>query len=532
MHDRQVPQQVLTACERLGPILRDSGRRELQAQYQQCLRVLRQQPHDVVSWNRLALLAEQCGRRQLAEVLFRFCVMLNEESAILHGNLGNILKAQGKYDEAVASYKRALALEPHRAEYYLAVAEIYRVSEGGDAREIAWLRRAVEQCPDSADLLVWFGEAVKRHGNTLEAQEFFRKARALSPTDGYIHQTLAHTKKFTERDDADLTRMEALLSRGDLKDQDRCRLHFALGKAYEDLADYDASFVHYEQGNALYRATFDYDIEAEARSFGDIRATFTRALFGHGRGCDSRAPIFILGMPRSGSTLLEQMLAAHPLVHGAGELPLLGQIMQSLWARNVNPAGQAYPRGLASIDEAVLRDAGQYYAHSVEALLDKKPGARYVTDKMPHNFLYVGMIKLLLPNARIIHCRREPMDTCFSCYKHLFSGAHPYAYDLRELGSYYKLYEGLMAHWHEVLPGEILDVDYEAVVEDQEGQLARLLGFCGLPWDDACLAYHETGPVALTASSVQVRRPIYKDSLAYWRRYEAHLTPLREALRG
>ena len=304
-----------------------------------------------------------------------------------------------------------------------------------------------------------------------------------------------------------------------------------MGKIYEDLSDYSRSFEYFEQGNQIARAGYDYSHDENAALFSSIENVFEQRLFQgyEGAGCDSDIPIFILSMPRSGSTLLEQMLAAHRKVYGAGELLLLPGIIHSLWTKYVAPKGTVFPVGAATLSSKVLRGAGEHYINMLRGLVDQKDIIR-VTDKFPLNFMNVGVIKQILPNARIIHCYRDPVDTCLSCFKQRFSAGHRYAYNLEELGGFYKLYQELMDHWHKVLPGHILDVEYESLVDDQAGQLKRILEFCGLPWDDACLMFHESDRAAMTASSIQVKKPLYRSGIGYWRHYEDHLKPLLDVL--
>jgi len=486
-------------------------------------------PADVNAVNVLGAVAEQSGQYALAETFFRYALDLRPDIAQLHGNLAVVLRRQGKIDAAVEVFKAALDIDPRQESYYLAVADVY-VKFKEEGLLLAWLEKALQQCPGSAALLVQMGEAVKRTGKTELALTYFRKALKLAPKVSYIHQTLAHTKKFHEYDE-DVAAMEALFKSDDLSDADRGRLCFSLGKVYEDLADYNESFKYYAQGNDLIRSGYDYCIDDDVRLFAEIRRVFNGQLFKRyaGSGYASEAPVFILGMPRSGSTLIEQMLAAHAQVYGAGELSLLANTVNRLWSENIDPQGLLYPAGIDAVSIEALRNAGEYYVNRALNFSDQDNVAR-ITDKMPPNFLYIGLIKLILPNARIIHCRRDAMDTCFSCYKHYFTGGHRYTFNLEELGEYYKLYQGLMDHWHQVLPGHILDIDYEALVEDQAGELKKILEFCGLPWDDHCMTFYESENTAITASSVQVKQPLYKSALGYWRHYENELAGLKKIL--
>jgi hypothetical protein len=307
-------------------------------------------------------------------------------------------------------------------------------------------------------------------------------------------------------------------------DEDRMQIAFSLGKAYEDLKHYDRSYVCLHEGNRLRRSTISFDIREEQSRFDRVKAVFTGELFERleGGGVQDSTPIFVLGMPRSGTTLVEQILACHPDVHGASELNDLRQAVDSL---SVDGGGVAYPDSLSGLSGVQLTEIGQRYLDRLRA---HNPSARFITDKMPWNFEYIGMIKLMLPGARIVHCLRNPMDNCFSIYKKCFAHLESieYAYDQTELGQYYLMYEELMAHWRDVLPGFVLDIRYEDLVADQKHHSKRLLEFCGLEWNDACLEFHKTDRPVKTASAAQVRKPIYNTSVKAWKNYEKHLGPL------
>ena len=311
--------------------------------------------------------------------------------------------------------------------------------------------------------------------------------------------------------------MEALLEDVEnLPVEEQIHLHFALGKALADIREYEQSFRHQLQANALQRQQFTYDEIGAHTKIDRIRSAFTPEVMQSltGVGDPSSLPVFIVGMPRSGTSLIEQILASHPRVFGAGELDLLGQLV------------------IAGTSNGITRDwvqtLGPRYLSGIRALA---PPRDRITDKMPSNFLFVGLIHIALPNARIIHARRNPVDTCLSCFSKLFAGEQQFAYDLGELGRYYRAYDRLMAHWRDVLPeGRMLEVDYEEVVADLEVQARRIIGYCGLEWNDACLEFHKTERAVRTASVMQVRQPIYRSSIGRWRPYARMLTPLLDAL--
>jgi hypothetical protein len=315
--------------------------------------------------------------------------------------------------------------------------------------------------------------------------------------------------------------MASLLSREGISLADRALLNFGLGKAYLDIGDSARAFRHYDEGNRLKRSTYSYDVEETERWMAGIAEVFRPALIEAkpGRGARSDLPVFVLGMPRSGTTLVEQILASHPMVHGAGELKRLHALIEEIGT---------FPECVTALSIDEITSLGERYLAGVAPMAT---GRRHVTDKMPSNFFYCGMIRLILPDARIVHCRRDPVDTCLSCYTKLFAAHQPFAYDQAELGRYHCAYQTLMAHWRATLPAShFLEVDYEAVVRDVEGQTRRLLDFLSLPWDETCLRFYETERPVRTASVNQVRQPIYATSSGRWRKHAAQLKPLLDAL--
>jgi hypothetical protein len=327
-----------------------------------------------------------------------------------------------------------------------------------------------------------------------------------------------------------LAAMERLAASDDLSPADHMQLHFALGKALSDLRQHDAAFEHLRRGNAMKRATTGYDEAAALGLFDRIEATFTPERIARmaGGGQPSAVPILVLGMPRSGTTLVEQILASHPQVHGAGELDAFDAVVRSVHG----PGGERapYPEFVPALDATAIGMIGAHYLTRLEALA---PDAPHVTDKMPSNFYFVGLVHLALPRARIIHVMRDPVDTCLSCFSKLFSAPQDHTYDLAELGRYYARYARLMAHWRKVLPpGRMLEVRYEDVVADLEGEARRITAHCGLAFDPRCLAFHRTERPVRTASATQVRQPLYRGAVGRWRPYARHLGPLLAELGG
>ncbi|HWK47918.1 MAG TPA: sulfotransferase [Stellaceae bacterium] len=413
--------------------------------------------------------------------------------------LGLILREQGRIEDALTAFDHAEALD--------------RGAVGG-------------QVPDGSALN---NKAVllMELGRRSEALAAFDAAIAARPDVVRAWYNRTDLKKFAPGD-PDIDAMERLLAKPGRSHSDRIHLHFALAKAYLDGEDADAGFAHLASGNQLKRATITYDAASTGRWIRSIAAACDKRLLDRPPppATALQQPIFIIGMPRSGTTLIEQILASHPLVHGAGEPPYLRQLIRQGVLSDGENIG--YPGFVTAASDKQLAAMGSAYFNRLSAAaLD----AVRIVDKTPSNFLYAGLIRLILPNARIIHCRRNPVDTCLSCYSKLFSAEQDFAYDQVELGRYYTDYAALTDHWRRVLPREFFgEIYYEDLVGDLEGTIGRLLDFCGLPWDPACLRFHETDRGVRTASVNQVRLPLYNTSVARWTRYRTHLQPLLDAL--
>ena len=404
-------------------------------------------------------------------------------------NLGTVYAAQGKYEKALDRF--------HQLE---------------------------QLTPKSATLFYQIGVVSRILGRLDDAETALRHALQLNPDYAAAYFTLSAMKHYEDKDDADIKAMERILVQGGLAEDVHTKLNFSLAKVYEDLRDYDRAFDYLSKGNELRRQKYHYDVAVHEDYFRRLRETFTTEFFHQrsGYGVDDKMPIFIVGMPRSGTSLVEQILASHPQVFGGGELNDLQRIVLN----KRKDLSVSYVTSLGAEDSVSM--ANQY----LDVIRQHSHGAAYVTDKMPLNFQYIGMIRLLFPNARVIHCRRDPMDTCLAIYKQNFSVTHKFAFDLVELGRYYRAYSELMDHWHQVLPGYIYENVYEELVANQQTETRRLLEFCGLDWDDACLKFYETQRPVSTASLVQVRQPIYRSSVEKWRNYGRHLERLRMTLAG
>ncbi len=441
-----------------------------------------------------------------------------------YSNLGSVLVALGRHEEAIARLRQALALDGNSAEAHCNLGTAL-LATGRRDEAMGHYGRALGLKPDFAEAHIGRGNLLQELGRIDEARQAFETAIDVAPRHTTAYHSLIDTKRFAP-DDPHLAAMESLAKdMSSFGTQERLELHFALGKALADAGRYDESHHHFLRGNALKRSTFSYDEPATLEFLGHLKAKFTRAVIDsqRGPGHPSPVPIFIVGMPRSGTTLVEQILAGHPQVFAAGELRVVAESIKAIpgfEAALDNPA--------PGLDPALLRELGERYAARLAALA---PGAAHVTDKMPANYRFLGPIHLALPQARIVHVRRNPVDTCLSCFTRLFTYDQRFCYELGELGRYYRAYHDLMAHWHAVLPeATLIEVKYEDVVDDLEGQARRLMAHCGLDWDDSCLEFHRAQRPVRTASAAQVRQPLYRTSIGRWRAYGASLEPLLEAL--
>jgi tetratricopeptide (TPR) repeat protein len=473
-----------------------------------------------------ALRHHRAGRIDDAAALYQRILFLRPDHAAAHSNLGVALFLQNRIDEAMEHCERALVLDPDDASASITIGAVL-ARQGRMDEAVARYRRVLAVNPDHSDAHNGLGIILMFQGNFDEAMAHYGRAIAIRPDYPEAHYNRAEIKTF-HRGDPDLAALETLAAQADLPENGAPFIHFALAKALEDSGDYERSFEHLRKGNDLKRRQINYDEASAAEVFQRISAAFDSDLFHRlrGKGDASPAPIFVLGMPRSGSSLIEQILASHPKIHGAGELADLEIAARTVLNGGDRPA--PFPECVPALDGDILRRIGQSYLARLLALA--KANVRIV-DKMPGNFLNIGLIRLALPNAKIIHAMRDPIDTCLSCYSRLFTSGQPFTYDLAELGRYYGRYFALMNHWRSVLPPSVmLDISYEDVVDDLEGQARRLIDYCGLPWDDRCLSFHKTSRPVKTASAVQVRKPVYRSSLQRWRHYKAGLAPLLHEL--
>jgi len=491
-----------------------------------CRRFLQRNKHHVEG---MRLLAEIGVRRKIyddAEFLLETCLELQPDYMPARVDYMNVLVKRARFEKACEQAERLLASRPEDPRIETTLAMIYvglgRVDEG-----IALYRKILREHPDRPSVHVLLGHARKTVGDLDGAIASYQRAYEIKPDYGDAFWSLANTKTY-RFSDAELAQVREQERAGEVSTEDRIHLCFAAGKALEDRGDYDASFEYYERGNALKRESLRYDARATTMQVDRQIAICTRALFEarSGAGCPAPDAIFIVGLPRAGSTLLEQILASHSMVDGTMELHDVLALVRRLRGR-VGAAASRYPEILHELDDEYFRRFGERYLADTRVY---RGGAPLFIDKMPNNFLHLGLIKLILPNAKVIDARRDAMACCFSNFKQLFGEGQDFTYGLREVGAYYRDYVRLMDHWDDVLPGFVLRVMHEDVVGDLEGQVRRMLEFCGLPFEERCLRYWETERSVKTPSSEQVRQPIFTSGLDQWRNYVRHLGPLEEAL--
>jgi predicted Zn-dependent protease len=484
-------------------------------------------PNDVAALRMLAEVAARLLRYRDSQLLLERCLALAPGFDAARHNYATVLNREGRAEEALAQCARLLEKEPNNPSYRSLQAAI-SVNLGNYADAIAAYELVLERYPQQPKLWTSYGHALRTLGRIPESISAYRRALSMQPTLGEAWWSLANLKTF-RFSEADVRVMRQNLERRDLSADDRVQFEFALGKALEDAASYEESFARYAEGNALHRKIHGYDAQETTDFVRRSRQVFTREFFieREGAGADARDPIFIVGLPRAGSTLIEQILASHPLVEGTMELPELPKIARELAISRDQEEG-VFLRRVAALDRSELRELGERYL--AETRVMRKSDAPFFIDKMPNNCFYVGLIHLILPNAVIIDARRHPLACCFSCFKQHFARGQWFTYDLEDLGRYYRDYVELMAHYDAVLPGRIGRVVYEDLIEDTEGQVRRLLEHCRLPFEERCLNFHENERAVRTASSEQVRQPIFRTGVDQWRHYESWLDPLKSAL--
>lgn len=488
--------------------------------------ILRDNPGNVDAIRMLGRIALAAKRHGDAERLFQRAVELAPDFAAALADLARLYRDQSRFDEAIECCNRVVALEPGSAQAHFQLAATLAPA-ALTYRAIESYEKAVALRPKFAGAHLGLGHVLKTVGRTEEAIAEYRECIRLKPDNGESYWSLANLKTYRLNED-DLAAMERSLERNDLTDQSRVNFLYAMAKAHEDRDDFDRAWTCYEQGNGIQRRNERYDPVQTEVLHDAVIDVFDKALLEakSAEGNPDGSPIFIIGLPRSGSTLIEQILASHSEVEGTSELPYVGRVATSL---NRNRAdGINYPEAVRELAGEHFHGLGSDYL--ALAKLHRTEGKPRFIDKMPNNFPAVGFIHLVLPNATIIDARRHPLDSCVSCYRQLFAKGQTFTYDLIDIGEYFLEYERMMDHWHEVLPGKVLTLQYEELVSDFPNQVRRLLDHCKLPFEETCLRFYETSRPVRTASSEQVRQPIHARSIGFWRNYEAQLAPLKEVL--
>jgi tetratricopeptide (TPR) repeat protein len=505
----------------LGNVLREQGKpREAIREYEKALKL---QPEFGQCWSNFSAALNEADQRKAAHRAVNRAIELEPDLAQAHNNRGDILLAEARYPEALASYEQATALNP---KYTAALINMARVQRDMDSPEAALgtLQRALQLEPRNPEAHHVRGVLLEQMGEPKKAADAFQAAIDVAPGMAIAHYYLAQIRgrKTTE---SEFDAMLKIWNEVEMLDNDRMFMAFGLARAYEQRGEFDEAFSFLERGNTIKKQMLPYD-DSDTGEFmnGLVEAASSLAQkLQSGAGCPDSRPVFVLGMPRSGTSLTEQMLATHSEVSGAGELSFAYDMAH----RVRDMTGQAFPKNVGLLTQQQLRELGEYYVarHRAENL-----ESRYVVDKTPLNFQYIGLLGLALPNARFIHCHRDPVQNCFSIHKLPFDKRQAYAHSLESLGKYYNRYWRLMEAWKTLFPGRILDVLYEDTVADIESQGRRMLEFLGLPFETEVLEFHRTERLVKTPSASQVRQPIYSDALQSWRKYEKHAAPLMDNL--
>ena len=517
MHDTQ-----LMAA---GAVLSDGKLPEAEALLRDRLRAF---PNDVAAMRMLAELAVRVGRNEQALALLEQCLALAPGFVMARHHYALVLDRNNRHEDALVELDSLLQDDPDNpALGNLKAVVLGKLGEYDDA--IRLYQALLDRRPKDPRLWISLGHAQKTEGQSARAIHSYRRAIELDPQSGGAWWSLANMK-VVRFDAADIAAMRGQLARRELDDDARVHFEFALGKALEDSGEYADSFEHYARGNALRRAQVPYDPKQNAQRRRYAQTQYTSRFFvdrihaGH----DDPAPVFVVGMPRAGSTLVEQILSSHPQVEATMELPDITAITRELRARSRQPETSSYHDIVAGMDPAEFKSLGERYIATTR--VQRKLGRPFFIDKMPNNFAHVGLIQLILPNAKIIDARRHPLACGFSNFKQHYSRGQAFSYDLADMGRYYADYVALMAHFDAVLPGRIHRVIYERMVDDTEAEVRSLLAYCGLEFDERCLRFFENDRAVRTASSEQVRQPIYREGVDQWRHYESWLYPLKLAL--
>ncbi len=487
--------------------------------------ILRADPSQVAALCGLAALSLAADKPDDAERLLRHALKQSASIPLAWRGLVQVLMALGRLTEAEAAARRLLKIEPENPHSWITIAAVAtRLLRQEEALEA--YQQAARLKPEEVQLQMSIGHVHKTLGRRTESEAAYKAALAMDPQTAEAYWSLADLKNYSFSD-SEIAAMRQLLDHSGVERASAAQLQFALGKAFEQRQQYAGAFSHYARGNALRRLDAPFDIEHFERRTARVRAFFDAGFFARlaGSGDQSAAPIFIVGLPRSGSTLVEQILASHSRVEGTMELPNIISITHQF--DDLLASRDGYPETVGTAPPDAFAALGRRYLQETAAL---RTGREHFTDKLPNNFSHVGLIHAMLPRATIIDARRHPMDSCFSVFKQHFAEGQSFSYDLEDLGRYYRCYLSLMDHWDAVLPGKVLHFQYEQLVRDPETNIRRLLEHCRLGFEPACLSFHETRRSVRTASAEQVRQPLYTSGVGYWRHFESELEPLRLAL--
>lgn len=492
-----------------------------------CRSFLQKNPHHIEAMRLLAIIGFKLNITDDAEFLLESCLEFSPDFHTARLDYVNVLHKRQKYDKALEQAKILREIDPNNSVYATAYANA-SIALGNFDTGLSIYNQLIEKIPANHNTYMLKGHALKTIGNQNDAIESYRKAFEIKPDHGDAFWSMANLKtyQFTNQE---INQMQSSESADSTALVDRYQLCFALGKAYEDRQDFKSSYKYYERGNNLKKAELKYDSKRIETEFKLQRELCDKQFLSKKANSGEPAPdpIFIIGLPRAGSTLLEQILASHSMVDGTLELPNILALVHRLNGRRKLTEDARYPGILNDLSEEQLRKYGKEY---IDATKIYRKGAPFFTDKMPNNFRHIGLIHLILPNAKIIDARRHPLACCFSGFKQLFAEGQEFTYSLEDVGRYYRGYVELMDHWHKVLPGKILPIQYEDVVADIETQVRRILDFCGLPFEQNCVDFHKTERAVQTASSEQVRQPLYQSGLKQWINFKPYLEPLIEAL--
>ena len=488
--------------------------------------LISENPRDVNAALLLSKIAMDASCYSDAEALLRRIIRMAPRFIAAWHELAAAVKEQHRMEETLEILAHALSLDEGNSESHYRYGAALATA-GKTLESVEYYEKSIDLNPEQVGAFVGLGHVLKTLGNYDDGIEAYQRARELKPNFGEIYFSLSNLKTY-RFSDADIEDMLHRVDQEGLSLDSEVHFSFTLGKAFEDRKEFDRAFEYYHRGNSKHRGTIAYDPVQTAITNQKIKDTFDegflRELEDRGVGEKQPDPIFILGLPRSGSTLLEQILASHSLVDGTSELPDLGRISNLITDRE---KGRQYPEGIQDMGPSEITALGLEYLNRTRRHRD---GAPYFTDKMPNNFVHIGLILATMPNAKIIDARRYPLDSCIGCYKQHFARGQTYTYDLFELAEFYLEYDEMMAHWQNVAPGRVLRVQYEDVVNELEDQVRRILDYCKLPFEVGCVDFHQTKRAVRTASSEQVRQPIYSGSIGTWQRFETHITPLIEGL--